>query len=91
MDRRRILAKWVEKSGIAREREEIANRLESMVYEIKNYSSDILFVEKIAETCLAMEKLIEIYGIDPKEVEDEMNYQCLMIKHWIERSEDEIG
>lgn len=52
----------------------------------------ITVVEEIADQCLALEQMCVLYGIDRKEIEDEMNYKCLMIKHLMEKkNESNIG
>ena len=50
----------------------------------------ITVVEEIADQCLALEQMCILYNIDRKEIEDEMNYKCLMIKHLMEKKNESI-
>lgn len=50
----------------------------------------ITVVEEIANQCLALEQMCILYNIDRKEIEDEMNYKCLMIKHLMEKKNESI-
>lgn len=47
-------------------------------------------VERIALIEIKMEEIMILYNIDRKEVEDEMNYKCLMLKHIMEKKNESI-
>lgn len=66
------------------EKEQMMSRITELTEQLQ-MQSDIALVDALAEICLYIERIRYIRGISQKEIEDEMNYRCLMMK----RREDE--
>lgn len=84
INRQKIIARSVQ--DLKTEREQIASKLTDLLGKMET-DSDIEMVEALSEICLYVERIRYIRGISQREIEDEMNYKCLMLKHEMEKKE----